>query len=70
MRQFVRSWRLPATVVAATAFLVLPAAAQADPQFYETPLFGLATAPGNALYVADAGQGIVDADSGRLSCPA
>ena len=61
--------RLLAVVVAAAAFALIPASAQADPDFYESPLFGLATAPGNALYVADAGQGIVDADSGRLVAP-
>jgi hypothetical protein len=61
--------RLLAVVVAAAAFVLIPATAQADPEFYESPLFGLATAPGNALYVADAGQGIVDADSGRLVAP-
>jgi hypothetical protein len=66
MHRFVRSRRVARAVVAAAAFVVLPTAAQADPQFYETPLFGLATAPGNALYVADAGQGVVDADTGRL----
>jgi hypothetical protein len=66
MYRFVRFWRVAAAVLAATAFVMLPAAAQANPQFYRTPLFGLATAPGNALYVADAGQGIVDADTGRL----
>lgn len=66
MHRFERSWRVPAAVVAVAAFVLLPTAAQASPQFYRTPLFGLATAPGNALYVADAGQGIVDADTGRL----
>jgi hypothetical protein len=65
MHRFMRS-RLLMAVVATAALVVLPTAAQADPQFYETPLFGLATAPGNALYVADAGQGIVNADNGRL----
>jgi hypothetical protein len=66
MHRFGPPWRLAAAVVAAIAFVMLPAAAQANPQFYRTPLFGLATAPGNSLYVADAGQGIVDADTGRL----
>ena len=61
--------RMLAMVVATAAFVLTPATAQADPEFYESPLFGLATAPGNALYVADAGQGIVDADSGRLVAP-
>ena len=66
MHRFVHFRRVAAVAAAAATFIVLPTAAQADPQFYETPLFGLATAPGGALYVADAGQGIVDADSGRL----
>ncbi len=47
-------------------FVLVPAAAQADPSFYETPLFGIATAPGGSLLVADAGQGIVNGDNGAL----
>ena len=47
----------------------VPAAAQADPAFYRAPMFGLDPAPGGALYVADAGQGIVDADTGALVAP-
>lgn len=55
------------TALAAVAALVLvPTAAQADTAFYASPLFGIATAPSDTLYVADAGQGIVDADTGRL----
>jgi hypothetical protein len=53
-------------LVLAVGFTVVPTAAQADPSFYATPLFGIAAAPGNHLLVADAGQGIVDADNGTL----
>jgi hypothetical protein len=57
-----------ATAIVAAAMLV-PAAAQADPSFYRTPMFGISTAPGGQLLVADAGQGIVDADTGALVAP-
>lgn len=46
--------------------LLVPTAAQADPNFYATPLFGLTTTPDGRLLVADTGQGIVDADTGTL----
>jgi hypothetical protein len=53
--------------LAALAVVVLaPAAAQANPSFYETPIFGLGTAHDGSLLVADAGQGIVNADTGAL----
>jgi len=59
--------------VAAAAFAAVvvfgSAAAQADPAFYRGPMFGIEAAPGGALYVADAGQGIVDADTGALVAP-
>jgi hypothetical protein len=58
-----------ATLAALGALVLVPTAAQADPSFYETPIFGIANAPGGALYVADAGQGVVDADSGALVAP-
>jgi len=64
--RFVRWFAL---LAAATGFALVPAAAQADPSFYATPLFGLANAPGGALYVADAGKGVVNADSGALVAP-
>jgi hypothetical protein len=48
------------------AALLVPVAAQANPGFYASPLFGISAAPGGHLLVADAGQGIVDADSGAL----
>jgi DNA-binding beta-propeller fold protein YncE len=63
-----RGFWLGAAALAAVAVLV-PAAAHADPSFYsptEPGLFGIATAPGGRLYVADAGTGIVDADSGAV----
>jgi hypothetical protein len=54
-------------VAALVAGLVLvPTAAQADPSFYKTPLFGSTTTPNGTLLVADAGQGIVDGDDGTL----
>ncbi len=55
---------LLAAVVA--GFVLVPAAALADPSFYKTPLFGSATTPDGTLLVADAGQGIVDGDDGSL----
>lgn len=57
--------RLAVTAVAAAALLT-PTAAQADPAFYASPLFGISSTPNGGLYVADAGKGIVDADSGAL----
>ena len=59
---------LGAAALAAVAVLV-PATAQADPSFYsatEPGLFGIATAPGGHLYVADGGTGVVDADNGDV----
>lgn len=55
-----------AMLALAIGFTVLPAAAQADPSFYSSPLFGIAAAPGDHLLVADSGQGVVDADDGSL----
>jgi hypothetical protein len=61
------TFRTPAAALAVVAgFVLVPTAAQADPRFYESPLFGVSPGPGNTLFVADAGQGIVDADSGAL----
>ena len=59
--------RMPrfAVAVAAVAFVLVPTAAQADPSFYESPIFGATTA-GSTLLVADAGQGIVNGDTGAL----
>ncbi len=53
-------------LAAVTAFVLVPTAAQADPSFYESPLFGSATTPNGTLLVADTGQGIVDGDDGTL----
>src|SRR2546421_351552 len=50
----------------AAAAVLVPVAAQADPGFYAAPMFGIDPAPGGQLLVADAGQGIVDADTGEL----
>jgi hypothetical protein len=60
-----RRWAA-AVAAAAAAFALVPAAAQADPEFYEGAIFGIANAPGGALYVADGAQGIVDAETGEL----
>jgi hypothetical protein len=54
-----------ASVVALVAFALVPTAAQADPSFYESPIFGSTTA-GSSLLVADAGRGVVNGDSGAL----
>jgi hypothetical protein len=53
-------------ISATLGVLLVPTAAQADPSFYASPLFGIATTPNGGLVVADAGQGIMDADSGAL----
>jgi hypothetical protein len=62
--------RKPGFRAAAVAFVaaavLVPAAAQADPSFYASPMFGIDTAPGGELLVADAGRGVVDADTGAL----
>lgn len=56
--------RLGAMVVV-VAFVLVPTAAQADPSFYESPIFGSTTA-GSTLLVADAGRGVVNGDTGAL----
>ena len=53
-------------VAAVVAFVFVPTAAQADPSFYATPLFGSTTTPNGTLLVADTGQGIVNGDDGTL----
>lgn len=58
-------WHLLAFVMVA-GFALVPMGANADPSYYETPLFGLTTTADGRLLVADAGQGIVDADNGSL----
>src|SRR5258707_6722666 len=58
-----------AAVASVAAAVILPTAAQADPTFYASPMFGIDTAPGGQLLVADAGRGIVDADTGALVAP-
>jgi hypothetical protein len=58
--------RWVALISATLGVLLVPTAAQADPSFYASPLFGIATGPNGGLFVADAGQGIVNADSGAL----
>ena len=55
-----------AAVAFVAAAVLLPTAAQADPSFYASPMFGIDTAPGGQLLVADAGRGVVDADTGAL----
>lgn len=46
-------------------FVLVPTAAQADTDFYESPIFGATTA-GSTLLVADTGQGVVNGDTGVL----
>jgi hypothetical protein len=60
-------WLAAAALVAAA--VLVPTAAQANSAFYAGPLFAISNARGGALYVADAGRGIVDADSGALVAP-
>jgi hypothetical protein len=55
-----------AVLGAASVFVLVPTAAQADTSFYDSPIFGATTAPGDTLLVADAGQGIVNGDTGAL----
>ena len=54
-----RTPRLSSMGVTALMLALTPAAATADPDWYESPIFGLDTAPNGSLLVADAGQGIV-----------
>jgi hypothetical protein len=55
-----------AVFVTVAGFVLVPTAAQADTSFYATPIFGITTAPGNTLLVADTGQGVVNGDTGAL----
>src|SRR3954469_17154882 len=55
-----------AAVAGVAAAVLLPTAAQANPTFYASPMFGIDVAPGGQLLVADAGRGVVDADTGAL----
>jgi hypothetical protein len=61
-----RSKRGLLALAAVAALVLVPTAAQADPSFYESPLFGSAVTPNGTLLVADTGQGIVDGDDGSL----
>jgi hypothetical protein len=54
-----------AALAALTVLVLVPTAAQADPSFYESPIFG-STTSGSTLLVADAGQGIVNGGTGAL----
>ncbi|MGH3077512.1 MAG: ScyD/ScyE family protein [Gaiellaceae bacterium] len=69
MNRSSRIGRSVALLAAVAAFVLVPTAAQADPSFYESPLFGTTTAPGNTLLVADAGQGVVNGGTGALVAP-
>jgi hypothetical protein len=61
------SWTRRLTLLGIVAgFVLVPTAAQADPSFYKSPLFGSTTTPDGTLLVADAGQGVVDGDTGAL----
>jgi hypothetical protein len=61
-----RLGRRVAALVAVAGFVLVPTAAQADPSFYESPLFGITAKPNGVLLVADSGQGIVNGDTGAL----
>src|SRR5437764_2833625 len=52
--------------VLVVGLVLVPTAAQANPSFYATPLFGITTASDGRLLVADSGQGIVNGDDGSL----
>ena len=53
-------------LAALAAFVLVPTAAQADPSFYESPLFGLAKGSDGKIYVADYPKGIVNGHTGAL----
>ena len=55
-----------AAIATLAAAVLIPTAAQADTAFYAGPMFGIDPAPGGQLLVADAGRGVVDADTGAL----
>lgn len=57
---------IPLAPLAIIVAFVLPSVANADSEFYESPIFGIAPASEGRLLVADTGQGIVDADDGSL----
>jgi hypothetical protein len=54
-----------AALGALAALVLVPTAAQADPSFYEGPIFGTTTS-GSTLLVADAARGVVNGDTGAL----
>lgn len=53
-------------LAALAGFALVPTAAQADPSFYDSPLFGLAKGDHGSLVVADYPRGIVNGDTGAL----
>ena len=55
-----------AAIASIAVAVILPGAAHANPAFYASPMFGIDAAPGGQLLVADAGRGVVDADTGAL----
>jgi hypothetical protein len=57
--------RLAACAVVA-GFVLVPTAAQADPSFYQSPIFGISTAPNGGLVVAEGDRGVVSGDTGAL----
>jgi hypothetical protein len=58
-----------AAIATVAAAVLIPTAAQADTAFYAGPMFGIDPAPGGQLLVADAGRGVVDADTGAMVAP-
>jgi hypothetical protein len=57
--------RVLTALAAVTGFVFLATGARANPSFYLGPIFGISTAD-NKLLVADAAQGVVNGDTGRV----
>lgn len=70
MRSYARPMRLLAALVAAAALVLVPTTAQANPGFYQGPIFGIDTGTDGTLLVANVGRGIVDGDTGQVLAPA
>jgi hypothetical protein len=65
MRRTSRHVRVLAALAAVAGFAFLATGARANPSFYLGPIFGITTAD-NKLLVADAAQGVVNGDTGRV----
>jgi hypothetical protein len=53
-------------LAAVGGFVLVATTAQANPSFYLGPIFGTATGDEDTLLVADAAQGVVDGDTGKV----